>query len=321
VRCLANFDLFTDEWFDMASHLDQIIRITSLETGQLTYTPDVADQQGRKDCGTLWDQECDEVAIRILLEEGKLNLALRLLTQFKKAQLGPKFHDLLKESALKSDSGVTYACAVEKCADFEANLGILLKLALSHVESLQILDVSLLITLCLTVLTHLSENVDAPLMIPDLHKTQESLVFAYLSGLSANIEEMDEQRIMDDILEAKLVQLAIEVIHKHHASFSAEVLKHAVRFLSNVMNTEIFSTEADGFVGSQSTKENCAGFGALFLEKLFKDDAKFKREIRPFSDTMRRWSRKASMNVLRQAQLTRLGSQDGCENENKSNLG
>lgn len=40
-------------------------------------------QQGKKTSGTLWDQEQDELAVRILLEEGKLNLALRILHKFK----------------------------------------------------------------------------------------------------------------------------------------------------------------------------------------------------------------------------------------------
>jgi hypothetical protein len=53
-------------------------------------------QKGKKETGTLWDQEKDELAIRILLEEGKLNLALRLLNKYKVVQRSAKFDDLVK---------------------------------------------------------------------------------------------------------------------------------------------------------------------------------------------------------------------------------
>jgi len=46
---------------------------------------------GRKSEGTLWDQETQQNAIRVLLEEGKLNLVLRLLRNYKEAQPTEKF--------------------------------------------------------------------------------------------------------------------------------------------------------------------------------------------------------------------------------------
>ncbi len=49
-------------------------------------------QQGKKAQGTLWDQEKDELSIRILLEEGKLNLCLRVLQNFKETERGASFN-------------------------------------------------------------------------------------------------------------------------------------------------------------------------------------------------------------------------------------
>ena len=53
-------------------------------------------QAGKKSTGTLWDANRDELAIRILLEEGKLNLALRVLHKYKIAQRGEKWSDQIK---------------------------------------------------------------------------------------------------------------------------------------------------------------------------------------------------------------------------------
>jgi hypothetical protein len=39
--------------------------------------------------GSLWDQERDEISVRVLLEEGKLNLALRILQQYMEVALNP----------------------------------------------------------------------------------------------------------------------------------------------------------------------------------------------------------------------------------------
>jgi len=53
--------------------------------------------QGKNVSGTLWDQEKEELAIRILMEEGKLNLLLRLLCDFNQARSATDtFNDRLK---------------------------------------------------------------------------------------------------------------------------------------------------------------------------------------------------------------------------------
>lgn len=74
-------------------------------------------QQGKKAQGTLWDQEKDELAIRILLEEGKLNLCLRTLQNFKECERRADFADV--QAAVGQSFGVELSRVVERCKTFE----------------------------------------------------------------------------------------------------------------------------------------------------------------------------------------------------------
>jgi hypothetical protein len=74
-------------------------------------------QQGKKAQGTLWDQEKDELAIRILLEEGKLNLCLRTMQNFKECERRADFADV--QAAVGQSFGVELSRVVERCKTFE----------------------------------------------------------------------------------------------------------------------------------------------------------------------------------------------------------
>ena len=74
VRSLGDYQLFSKKWLDMAEALKRIGDITKMET----------EIEKDNEDATLW--ECDEIALRFLLEDGKLNLCLRNLINFKNKQ-------------------------------------------------------------------------------------------------------------------------------------------------------------------------------------------------------------------------------------------
>ena len=80
---------------------------------------------GKKAEGTLWDQQRDELAIRILLEEGKINLCLRTLQHYKELERRADFRDTQVD--VGKSFGVDLSRVIERCRTFERSLGALLR--------------------------------------------------------------------------------------------------------------------------------------------------------------------------------------------------
>jgi hypothetical protein len=70
-----NYPILSDPWFEMADTFGRLANVSDVES---------ALPSAKKD-GTLWETE--EQALRFLLEEGKLNMSLRSLTEFKSRQI------------------------------------------------------------------------------------------------------------------------------------------------------------------------------------------------------------------------------------------
>eukprot|EP00966_Prymnesium_polylepis_P007470 171624-Prymnesium_polylepis.1 len=91
---------------------------------------------------TLWEGE--QLTVRFLLEEGKLNLCVRLMHEFKDwcAKKGglAKREEWLAECAPAAE--LTAANLKQKAESFEHSLGALLRCSLDHVEAVQTTDLS-----------------------------------------------------------------------------------------------------------------------------------------------------------------------------------
>ena len=75
IRALDNAPILSDAWFQMTETFGRVASITDMESKLA----------GSKSDGTLWETE--EQALRFLLEDGKLNLCLRTLIDFKQSQI------------------------------------------------------------------------------------------------------------------------------------------------------------------------------------------------------------------------------------------
>jgi hypothetical protein len=71
-----NFPILSDSWFEMTEVFGRMATISDMESKL---------SAGKDDAATLWETE--EQALRFLLEDGKLNLCLRSLVEFKQAQI------------------------------------------------------------------------------------------------------------------------------------------------------------------------------------------------------------------------------------------
>jgi hypothetical protein len=74
IRSLGSFPILSDPWIEMADVLGRIANISDMESKL----------PSGKDDATLWETE--EQALRYLIEDGKLNLCLRNMIDFKQQQ-------------------------------------------------------------------------------------------------------------------------------------------------------------------------------------------------------------------------------------------
>lgn len=119
------------EWFIIADTLQHIASVAMME-----------ESGPEKKDGTLWDR--DELVIRFLLEEGKLNMLTRLLVDFKNGTRGSDAASPSMSLLMSRFAGDSTAATI-RIRSFEASLGLLLKCAFGSIESLQICDVQALL--------------------------------------------------------------------------------------------------------------------------------------------------------------------------------
>lgn len=233
---------------------------------------------------------------RFLLEEGKLNLTLRLLVEFKNmqrnemfAQVGARslrcdgepllpraltlrpparrslcsptsepasvYQALQKAQANEPSASFDDIPTIKiKAALFEQTLGVLLSCALSSIESLQTLDMPLLLDHMGRTLTF---SLDHSEMVrsPDSARRQEILCVHYLAYVFEHIENLQEDRIMELICEHNLLCLLVRNVSKYHSYYSSATKKDASKALSGILGAEDFKTNPDKYLTQPDMKK------------------------------------------------------------------
>lgn len=233
----------------MAESVNQIANVAFMEKQLPPTSTNPLAQEGKKETGTLWDQSKDELAVRILLEEGKLNLVLRLLTKYMEFKKSGGFDEAVEATSKTFNS--EKALVHDRCQIFESAMSILLKLALCHVEALQILDMPAFTTHVAFVLK--TEEVDST-----VHKRegQSTSVLALLASVASNFEELQEDRIMELILKSKIIDLTLAYVNKFQTKLTPGHFKSVCIFFSNVVSSDAFSTDSDVYLPSEEAKRN-----------------------------------------------------------------
>ncbi len=185
VKLISAHYLFSSKWFAMLGSLQHIT-----DTAVAEHKTSQIESESLK---TLWER--NELTVRYLLEEGKLNLCLRLMIEFKSMQRQEMFAEQLakakaQEPAHPFDDLPTIKI---KAALYEQCLGVLLSCAFGSVESLQTLDMPGLFdhlgkTLTFS-LAH-SEMVRSP----DADRRQEVLSLHYIAAIFEKIEHLQVRK-------------------------------------------------------------------------------------------------------------------------------
>lgn len=281
VRQLENFPILSDPWFEMADVFGRIANISDMESKL---------PQTKKDA-TLWETE--EQALRFLLEDGKLNLCLRNLIEFKQSQI----------NARKVGRGPMLDFTTE-CDKFEKGIGTMFRNAWQHVEVLQTTDLPLLIN-------HIADTMKAALELTDLmdtlaakgdlHQRQEVLVFYYLHGMMKHAEDIREHRMMPLIRERGLFMMAVRLLCYYGRLTGSSTLlsihkRTAAEALSALVETEDFSTYRDRYYSASDVSE-LVELKELVLTPIM-TDVSVRRQIRPLVDVVDR-AKRASASSLR----------------------
>lgn len=284
VRSIHQYAILSVEWLTMVESLKQLNRLVQLE-GRMPVNSKVADIQGRNgdSDGTLWDQEAHENAIRILVEEAKVNLCLRMMHDFKRWQSTPTENRASMASASqaleKGDMQLE-----QKCLQFEEFLGLLLMRAFQHVEALQLMDVPLLIEHCAMVLTNCKHlALSASSVNPSL-KMQETLVLYYFSSLMKHSEELNNTELLAKTREHNLINLVINRLLGTAQWLPIDVFVGVAEGFAALTNNEDFRTDWESFFEDRQAIARFLELEEKLANVVLKEFPAKKKDIRPLLD-------------------------------------
>jgi hypothetical protein len=265
VRNLGTYPIFSDRWLSMTDALSRMAVVSDLESA----LPQA------KDDATLWETE--EQAVRFILEDGKLNVCLRSLIEFK---------DYIRENP----DGPDVMLNTDACMRYECAMGTLLYNAWLHVESIQITDIAALITHITNVFIHaLSNN---GVLLDDLHSTgtlrkrQEIMGIMYMYLLLRNIEELDENRFMPLFRKEGTFTYIVRILMRVKDVLPEADMLKACEALSIIVQTEDYNTYREEYISSADL-ENFLDFKKEVLTPLqSKLAADQRRLVRPMGDAI-----------------------------------
>jgi len=292
VRNIHQFPVLSPEWIQLVDSLKQLTRLVQLE-GRMPANEKVAETHGRdkQSEGTLWDQEAHENAIRILVEEAKVNLCLRMMNDYKKWHYSPESRrETMQQAIVACD--LNEAQLDQKCRQFEEAMGVLLWRAFVHVETLQLMDIPLLIEHTAMVLEfcegHRQEQLGCSA------KEQEMVAMYYFAALMRHAEELNNSELLAKTREFRLIHLATLHIHRHaNAEYPEDYSHDIAQGLAAICDNEDFQTNWPEFFldpeGIQN-REQMMQFLQLrevFVDPIIAQYPEKQKVLRPLTDFFR----------------------------------
>jgi len=287
VRSIRQCALLSQDWISLVQALKQLTGFVQLE-GRMPANTKVSETQGRnKDSsGTLWDQEVSENAIRILVEEAKLNLCLRMINDFKQWQFpGPTRARDLEEAAAKLSAGdlkYTPEQVDKKCSEFEEAMSFLLWRSLTHVEVLQLMDVPLLLEHIHLVLASALQRRDEA-YAPGA-KTQEMAVVHYYASLMKHAEKLNNGELLAKMQELRLVSLMTQHVLAFGRACDAAVLLSVAEGFAALADNEDFGASWEGYFADADEKAAFLQLEELVVAPVIREAPEKKRDLRPLLD-------------------------------------
>ncbi|KNC50351.1 uncharacterized protein AMSG_06839 [Thecamonas trahens ATCC 50062] len=253
IRSLSAAPVFSSQWFSMCDALESVAAVAVKETKAVR--DGCGSPSGRK---TLWER--DEVCVRFVLEEGKLNLVVRNLREFKVMQrnmvLNPSFKTSLVGKLKKGPMQVD-----EALRSFEDNLGVVLLACVWAIEAMQTMDMPLL-------LQHCAETMQFALAKPEfvaglaeahesgvLQQCQEAVVLSYLLRVLSELDSLAEDRVVELFDELKLMPLMASFLAAHGSVLSNAAKADGAQALATLVESEAFVTSPEAFLPDDEAED------------------------------------------------------------------
>ena len=291
VKSMSPWPLFSSNWFRMLEGIQQITDAAVLENKNVD-----RDTQAST---TLWER--NELIVRYILEEGKLNLTLRLLVDFKDLQRQEQFASKLS-AAKQAEPNASFddlSTIKIKAALFEQTLGVLILCSITSIEALQVIDFPLFIE-------HIAKTLEFALMhpemvrSPDSYRRQEVWAVSYMFHVLEALDQLQEDRIMEVMQEKKVFPSLVRNIATYHTYYQTNVKKHSVmvgcvgplpeispssQAVSAFLTTEAFKTNPKAFLQDDETKSLIVSLEESLIKVLVKkDESRPDRWQEHFSD-------------------------------------
>eukprot|EP00756_Hemistasia_phaeocysticola_P038066 Hpha_TRINITY_DN16735_c2_g7::TRINITY_DN16735_c2_g7_i1::g.76264::m.76264 len=261
----------TPDWLEMAeivSHLGYIASMQAKDVGN------------SRDTTTAWER--DELCVRFIIEEGKINVMLRAMVQFKEWW----YESVLKGRSFDEDQ-------MQRMRMFETGLSTLLRHSLSAAEALQTIDITLLLEHIQRVLQFATDPDSdwKPAVGCPPQGYQEVAVLGYLHALTRQAEKLaDEDKVLGMIREKDIVPLVI----MHYRMFRGlegvgqDVVEDYIWFLSYLFDTEHFSAHRKEFLPDVDARKGLVQFEdaakAVKAAEVSSGDAERRRKVRALCD-------------------------------------
>lgn len=272
IRTLGHYPMLSDHWCEMAEVLGRVANISDVESKL---------SAGKEDA-TLWETE--ELALRYLLEDGKLNLCLRNLIEYKTFQRQSRSNNVELTSEKQ-----------EKCDKFEKGLGTVLKNAWNHVEAVQTTDIQALVNHIADVIDYATESsryIEECVVEGDLHMRQEVMVFSYIVGIMRQLDYLHEDRVMPLLRERRVFIRGAQFLNNYHQHLQSSPKLKIIEALSLIADSEDLATYKDVYISDSQDAAVLVNLYESCLEDLKQQDPSNKRMMRPLLDLVSQMRRR-----------------------------
>jgi len=235
--------------------------------------------------GTLWDQDLEQDAIRTLVEDAKVSIALRVLNDYMRWELTTTDADkeaVAQELCSRNDR-LRPQDVHQKHATVEESLGYILFLAMNHVEAMQLMDCILLVEHIAMVL----EQAPDP-RVADNPKMQATLVLQYFFCLCKHVDELNTEQLLARMEERQVLLKVVRRVLKMH-DWSRQSVGLITEGISFLCSQEDFQTSWTAHLPDQEARVSMLEYENVTNSLLTEADAigdrmEWRRGIRPLLD-------------------------------------
>lgn len=271
---VSSLDVYSESWIDLTFIIERIANIVRAESAIEADEAELESKEAK--ASTLW--ESDEVALRILLEDGKANVLLRMLQSYKEAQhlAFPNADHPFNVEPRVRDAGVRY----------EAGLCTILHHGLMHSEISETVDLTVLLATIEGAFAFAVAHPEA--FQHDIETSLEGAGFALLATVISHFEEQDaEARIIPIVLEHNLLALSMQHLLVNVDLLSSNDQDMALITVSHIVKTEDFGIREEKYLPSSTDEDNLLKLKPI-AEQNISRTPELRRILRPLTDELSR---------------------------------